>query len=97
MVVTGPKERPPRIRTAEHNVWRSTSWNAWVSSVGRQSQSELCQDDGQNRQDYKFQYCEKDGWVRTSHGVTTGPDGMIWITLEAVLRRRVVWKDQPSD
>lgn len=66
-----------------HDVAIDFDGNAWISSSEPNHDRSYGKIDRKTGTVTNFKIPGKNGWVRTSHGISTGPDGMIWITINA--------------
>jgi streptogramin lyase len=72
------------INRGTHDVTEDFSGNAWFTSVRPRGPNHrsYAKIDAKTGKITNYQVAGKNGWTRESHEVTTGPDGMIWITFQ---------------
>jgi streptogramin lyase len=67
-----------------HDVAIDFFGNAWVSSSADNQNRSYAKIDTKTGKITNYKVPLKNGWARTTHGVSTGPDGMIWYTFTAL-------------
>jgi len=64
-----------------HDVTVDFFGNAWISSSEANHDRSYARIDTKTGKITNYKIPGRDGWVRTTHEITTGPDGMIWFTI----------------
>ena len=72
-----------------HDVTEDFDGNAWFTSTSPNHVRTYGKIDTKTGKITNYKVDHKDGWVRRSHAITTGPDGTIWITLNGNFDTRV--------